>query len=177
MSLYKKIKYPALLLCSVCLCLGAFASTTVLTALDQEIEDGQPKRARIEVPSKKELLLEHLPLQIEVLTTLQERFHSIMDDQRDKNQLAAFKAACSITNLKAFSSSIQDVLSCLRSTDPVIVSIGIGSAPALKQEIDQLIVYLDEAQEDSSPFKALAAAFQKIVEDIPQPEFPADAFV
>ena len=47
MSFYKKIKYPALLLCSVCLCLGAFASTTVLTALDQEIEDGQPKRARI----------------------------------------------------------------------------------------------------------------------------------
>ena len=64
MSLYKKIKYPALLLCSVCLCLGAFASTTVLTALDQEIEDGQPKRARIEVPSKKELLLEHLPFRL-----------------------------------------------------------------------------------------------------------------
>lgn len=177
MAHYKNIKYPAFLLFSVCMSLGAFGATATLTSLEEGKEDRPPKRACVRVQIKQELLLEHLPRQIEFLKTLQEKFKVTMDSQREVNQLAAFKAACSIANLQSFSASIQDVITCLRDENPDFVSIGVGASPALKQDIDQFISDLDEAGMPSDSFKSLAEEFQKIIGDIPNPEFPADSFL
>ena len=173
MARYENIKYSALLLFSVCLSLDAFGATAVLTSLEEEKGDVQPKRARIELPSKREILVDHLPRQIFALKTLEGTFQSTMNSQRESNPLEAFRAACSIANLQALRASIQDVLSCLQKTsEPNMVSIGIGATPAIQTEIDRLIGYLDDAREACDPLKVLAVDFKKITGDIPNPNFP-----
>jgi len=49
---YKKVKYPALMLFSLCVSLDAFGSSTVvLTSLEEEKGQMQSKRSRVEVPA------------------------------------------------------------------------------------------------------------------------------
>ena len=182
MTRYKNVKYPSLLLLPLVMSLEALGATAVSASQTVTIlESGgvvPPKRARsAQVVGKRELLLEHLPLQIEAVQKLQGKFQSEIDSQRETNQLAAFRAACGLANLQSFSAAIQDVLSCLRSADQSMVYIGIGAAPALKPGMDQIVVYLGESGGQIDSFKALAAEFQKIIGDIPNPEFPADSIL
>ena len=52
MVLYKKVKYPALMLFSLCMSLDAFGSSTVvLTSLEEERGDLKSKKARVVGPS------------------------------------------------------------------------------------------------------------------------------
>ncbi len=197
MAHYKHIKYASLALLSLCMSVNAFASADVLSSqnsleekrgsiakkicLDHEYAAASSSSSSpallSSAPSKKDLLLAHLPLQIEAVQKLQGKFQSEIDSQRGTNQLAAFRAACGLANLQSFSSSIKDVLSCLRSADQSMVYIGIGAAPALKPGMDQILVYLGESGGQLDSFKALAAEFQKIIGDIPNPEFPADSIL
>lgn len=182
MTRYKNVQYPALLLLPLVMSLEAFGATAVSASQAVTVLESSgvvpPKRTRsAEVPGKRELLLEHLPLQVEAVQKLQGTFRSSIDSQRESNPLEAFRAACALANLQTFSASIQDVLSCLRSADQAMVYIGIGAAPALKHGIDQIVVYLSEAGVPCDPFKKLAQEFQKITGDIPNPEFPADSFL
>ena len=54
MAYYKRVKYPALMLFSLCMSLEAFGATTVstsLSSLEEEKEQVQSKRPRIEIPA------------------------------------------------------------------------------------------------------------------------------
>ena len=203
---YKNMKYPALLLFSVCMSLNAFGATTILSppsALEEKGEELRNKRPRIESPAsagsesiladsavspredirerlqyKSKLLMGSLPKIQGALSVLQGTYQSIIDNQKGIDQLAAFKAACSLANLQALSSSVQDIIYCLKTEDnDDIISIGVGASPGIKQEIDQLIICLDETHQDSSALKSLAVELQKITGDIPNPEFPADSIL
>ena len=177
MANYKNMKYPALLLFSLCMSLDVFGATVTLTSVssvEEEKGDWHSRRLCIEVPNKREILVDHLPRQIAALKTLEGTFQSTMDSQRESNPLAAFRAACSVANLQSLRASIQDILSCLQKTsEPNMVSIGIGATPAVQTEIDRLIGYLDDARVACDPLKVLAVDFKKITGDIPNPDFPA----
>jgi hypothetical protein len=166
MNFIKSFIYPALILSSV----GYSATLTLQVESDAQ----QLSSKRLKFVSRQELLINHLPLQIEALKSLQGTFQANMDAQREQNPLEAFKAACSLANLQTLIASTQDVLSCIQAEDPTSVSIGTGAAPAIKQGIDQLIGYLDTAGVDCLSLKGLAESFQEITGDITNPDFPVD---
>lgn len=166
MNFIKSFIYPALILSSV-------GYSTTLT-LEAESNGQQLSNKRQKFVSRQELLINHLPLQIEALRALQGTFQANIDTQREQNPLEAFKAACSLANLQTLIASTQDVLNCIQAEDPTRISIGIGAAPAIKQGIDQLIGHLDTAGIDCYSLKRLAEDFQKITRDIPNPDFPVD---
>lgn len=178
MANYKNMRYPALLLFCACMSLDAFGATVTLTSLssvEEERRGWHSERLPIEAPNKREILVDHLPQQIVALKTLEETFQSTLDSYREINPLVAFRAACSLANLQALRSSVQDVLSCLQKTsEPNTVSIGIRATPAVQKEIDRLIGYLDDAEVACDPLKALAVNFKKITGDIDNPEFSVD---
>lgn len=123
--------------------------------------------------NKKDYLKEHLPLQVKALETLQRTFQITIDAKKEQNPLEAFKVACSLANLQTLVSSTQDILNCIQAEDSAMVSIGIGAAPAVKQNIDQLIMYLNDTV-DCSDLKELSKIFQKITRDIYNPELSID---
>jgi len=166
MKIVKSFIYPVLILSSV----GYSAALT----LQGESAVHESPGKRIKSLSKQELLIEHLPLQIRALQSLQGTFQSTIDDQKERNPLEAFKAACSLANIQTLIASTGDVLKCLQAGDQSNVMIGIGAAPAVKQEIDQLIVYLDAAGVACDSLKKLARPFQEITSDIYNPDLPTD---
>lgn len=154
--------YPALILSA------AGYSATLTMQVESDTARSTSKRQR-EV-SKQELLEEHLPLQISALQSIQGTFKAIMDAQRERDQIAAFGAACSWTSVQQVIADIQYVLNCLRAVgDQTKIGIGVGAAPAVQQEINKLIGYLDAAGVACDPLKGLAPGFQAITADIPNP--------
>lgn len=119
-----------------------------------------------------ELLRVHLPLQIAALQEAQRPFQSIIDAQITQNPLEALKAAATAAEIQWIIGQITDVLKCLNSPDSAVISIGVGASPALKQNTDLYIGYLDAAKTDCAKLKALAPAFQEITWDTPNPELP-----
>lgn len=167
MKFIKGFIYSALILSSFC-------SSATLT-LQEECNVGRLLPSKRPMPaSKQELLEDHLPQQIAALRILQGTFQAVIDAQMEQNQLEAFKAACSLASLQTLIASTQDVLWCLKSGEESRVIIGVGSTPAIKQGIDQLIVYLDAAGVGCDHLKGLARGFQEITRDIPNPDLPAE---
>jgi hypothetical protein len=171
MSFIKNFICSALILSS-----AGYASTLTLQV---ESDEQQLSSKRLK-PSYEQVffdnqdyLKKHLPLQVKALETLQKTFQTTIDAQKEQNPLEAFKAACSLANLQTLIGSTQDILSCIQAEDSTMVSIGIGAAPAVKQGIDQLIMYLNDAV-DCSHLKELSKVFQEITRDICNPEISID---
>ncbi len=139
--------------------------------LANHISDSLEPDSLARLRRKSGLLEKHLPLEIDAMRSVQRIFQGVIDSQRIKDPLAAFTAACSLTNIQTIISSAEDVLKCLKAADASVVSIGVGASPAIKQNIDQYIGYLDEASVDCTQLKALAPEFQEITGDIPNPAF------
>jgi hypothetical protein len=194
MSLYKKIKYPALLLCSVCLCLGAFASTTALTALDQETEDGQPKRARIALPAssgaptlpdvqerlmvKVQVLKNELPKAQHALRTIEEtltiKARSLLStDLRRATELAGL-----VSTMKVLSGSLHNTVffaSKDRNDDNawITVAMAVIGSGALKEGLMAFTAILREKEDtqdiDCTVLRDVSASIHEITKDIADP--------
>lgn len=166
------MKFVKNFICSVLILSSAGYSATLTLQGESAVHESLDKKVRS--ATKQELLIEHLPLQIRALQSLQGVFQAIIDVQKVDNPVEAFKAACSLANLQTLIASTGDVLHCLQAGEQSKVLIGIGAAPALKQKIDQLIIYLDAAGVACDSLKRLAGPFQEITGDIYNPDLPTD---
>jgi hypothetical protein len=194
MSFYKKIRYPVVLLCSVCLSLGAFASTTVLTVLDQETQDGQPKRARIALPAssgaptlldvqerlmvKVQVLKNELPKAQSALRTIEEtltiKARSLLStDLRRATELAGL-----VSTMKVLSGSLHNTIffaSKDRNDDNawITVAMAVIGSGALKEELMAFTTILGEKEDtqdiDCTVLRDVSASIHEITKDIADP--------
>ncbi len=123
---------------------------------------------------KRELLVEHLPLQIDALRFVQEKFREEMEAQKMIDMVKALQVAATITSIQTLITNVQSALMCIQSQNKDHISIGIGASPAVKEKIDEFIGYLDDANVPCGSLKNLKSAFQEIITDIPNPELPID---
>lgn len=163
--------------CSTLILSSAGYTSTLILQVDADEQQLPSKRLKPCYEQvffdKQDYLKEHLPLQVKALEALQRTFQTTIDAKKEQSPLEAFKAACSLANVQTIIGSTQDILSCIQSEDSTIVSIGIGAAPAVKQDIDQLIMYLNDTV-DCSDLKKLSKVFQEITRNIYNPELSID---
>lgn len=144
----------------------------MLEAMDVEVSALPTATTSNTIQAKSAHLKVLLPQEIEALETVKTTVRNMVDFQRTQDPIAAFKLASFFSNIQLLISSTEDVLQCLNSTDNSIESIGVGASPAIKQQLDQLITYLDAAHVNCNSLKLLVPRFQEIVADIRNYNFP-----
>jgi|GEM_PF-2378554 len=165
MLLYKNIKYPALLLCSVCLSLGAFAATELSSPLSSE-ESGISKKARIEIPltvsslgaveyviptleqiqeglaHKAKVLIRELPKAKAALETIEgelvTKARAIQSTHFIRaTELAGLVSSAKVLNASAYNTMIFTAKECRDDKDLGMLGIVVIGSSALKQELIQ----------------------------------------
>jgi hypothetical protein len=148
---------------------GVISSKLCASQVACPAPDSLEPAARERILRKSQSLKELLPLEIDAIRTVQIIFQGIVDSKREREPLEAFRAACSLTNLQPIVSSTEAVLSCLKSEDMSVVSIGVGASPSIEQNISQLIVHLEGIGMDCSRLKEISILFKEITKDISNP--------
>ncbi len=165
MSHYKNVKYPALLLFSVCLSLDAFGTTAAsLSSVEEENGEVHPKRVRIEVPTvtqnsgaaeyvlptreeireglarKAKVLISELPKAKASLETIEEMLVTKARRLQSTNflratELAGLVSGAKVLNASAYNTMIFAAKECRDDNDLAMLGVAIIGSSSLKEDL------------------------------------------
>lgn len=196
MSHYKNVKYPALLLFSVCMSLDAFGSTAAsLSSVGEENGEVYPKRVRITPPSssagaptlldvqgrlmvKVQVLKNELPKAQSALWTIEEALSDKAKGIRSTDFRRATELAGLVSTMKVLSGSLRNTifLASKDRTDDnawVTVAMAVMGSGALGKQLMKFTTVLGEKEDtqdiDCSILMDVSASIHEITKDIPDP--------
>lgn len=196
MAHYKNIKYPALLLASLCLSLNTFGATATLTSVEEEKGSNQHKRARLEglapaasstptledvqgrLMAKVQVLKAELPKAQAALGKIEEmltaKARSILStDTRRATELAGL-----VSTMKVLNGSLRNTvfLASKDRTDDnawITVAMAVMASGALAKQLNQFTIVLGAKEDtqdiDCSILTNVSAQLHEITKDIVDP--------
>ena len=195
MSHYKNVKYPALLLFSVCMSLDAFGSTAAsLSSVGEENGEVYPKRVRITPSSsagaptlldvqgrlmvKVQVLKNELPKAQSALWTIEEALSDKAKGIRSTDFRRATELAGLVSTMKVLSGSLRNTifLASKDRTDDnawVTVAMAVMGSGALGKQLMKFTTVLGEKEDtqdiDCSILMDVSASIHEITKDIADP--------
>ena len=195
MSQYKNVKYPALLLFSVCMSLDAFGSTAAsLSSVGEENGEVYPKRVRITPSSsagaptlldvqgrlmvKVQVLKNELPKAQSALWTIEEALSDKAKGIRSTDFRRATELAGLVSTMKVLSGSLRNTifLASKDRTDDnawVTVAMAVMGSGALGTQLMKFTTVLGEKEDtqdiDCSILMDVSASIHEITKDIADP--------
>ena len=193
MTRYKKAKYPALMLFSLCMSLDAFGSSTVvLTSLEEERGDLKSKKARVVGPSipsiitladiqsilecKSRVLGQVLPEARKNLASIE---RSLLEKIRDISRETDFKRiselAGLVSSIKGLDGSSHNIFvmatqECTDDDALAMAGVAVAASGALQEEFSQLIALLATSEDtrdiDYRVLEEATKAMRDITKDI-----------
>ncbi len=192
MSHYKNVKYPALLLFSVCMSLDAFGTTAASLSVGEENGEVYPKRVRITPPAatimptlvdvqtmlrhKSQVLGQVLPEARKNLASIEQ---ALLDKIKGLSRETDFKRigelAALVSGLAVLDGSSQNICSfatkdCENIDAQVMAGMAVSASGALKEEFRQLVALLAGSEDtrdiDCRILEKSIKAIHKITKDI-----------
>ena len=190
---YKNMKYPALLLFSVCMSLNAFGATVTVTSVEEEKGDRQPKRVCIAPPSsgaptlldvqerlmvKVQVLKNEVPKAQSALRVIEEALTIKARSLLSTNLRRATELAGLVSTMKVLSGSLHNTVffaSKDRADDNawITVAMAVIGSGAIKEELMAFATILGEKEDtqdiDCSVLRDVSASIHEITKDIADP--------